>query len=1097
MPVQRQVHLQVEPKTTMLRFPDHQGATRPFCTPILACCMLVWSSFSMQAQHWSDGALPNGDWGSAFSSFDATWADSLPEKGKGFKPFMRWRHFATARFAFDGARAFKAASPWEATRWERLGRAARSSDFEPLWQKAIPSGAPLVGGAGRVNRVVVSHQDTAQWYACAPSGGLWRSVDSGRHWNPLGTQDWAGMGVSDVALHPHDSLNVLAATGDSDFGSAYGVGLMSTPDMGETWQTTGLTFALSESATCSRVHRKMGAPDHILVATSDGIWLSEDDGVSFVLTHPGICSDLIPHPNDSAVWHAAMRPGELMRSNDGGRHWTAAAGLPSSFSVSRYTLATSASNPSFVAAIAAKSGSQGLKGFYVSQDSGHTYTEVPDLPNLLGWTYEGVDFGGQGFYDLALAIDPQDAQHIIAGGVNIWESQDGGMTWACIGHWFGEQDADFVHADHHALCFIPGGNGWVSAHDGGVSRKSAEGFTSLCDGLNVGQVYNLGFANSRPDRLISGWQDNGINLLKDDIHAQVIGADGFHCLIDPDEPDTFIAAEYFGKTHLSVDGGWSWNLWLGSNGEGVNERGDWNTPMSFSPSNPDRVFVAKHRLYWTDNQGESWEQTNVLPGAEMEVLALAPSDDSTAVVARGNFAFLTQDLQGWTPLAGLPDLPILDVVFDHTDPDVFWIGFGGYSSGQRVWTTTDAGLSWNNQGEGLPDLPVNTLARHEESGDVYAGTDAGVYVLTNGTGLWTPYKSGLPEVLCSDLGIRSSTGELLLATYGSGVWRAPLFTPPARDAALIGIRGHQAETCSGPIHITAAVRNSGTDTLAAVTLLWNEVDTIQYGLLLAPNQEQAMTWPNAERGSVGHKNELVVRIIDVVGLHGGLSDGDLTPGVDGVSENDALGVLWEHRSDTGPVVVVTTADCHPMETAWALADTLGVTWHHRQHFAPETATWDTVCLAYGCYDVILSDRGEDGFTGDACGMEGGLMAMSIGGADLWDVTDTLAVGIGFSTGVGGTLCLPIPNTWGCTEVNACNFDPAASISDGTCDFSCGEGSCPEDLDGDGFFGATDILAVLTEFGCFSGCTVDITGDDTVSANDILALLALYGQSCEE
>ena len=174
---------------------------------------------------------------------------------------------------------------WEATRWERLGRAARSSDFEPLWQKAIPSGAPLVGGAGRVNRVVVSHQDTAQWYACAPSGGLWRSVDSGRHWNPLGTQDWAGMGVSDVALHPHDSLNVLAATGDSDFGSAYGVGLMSTPDMGETWQTTGLTFALSESATCSRVHREMGAPDHILVATSDGIWLSEDDG-GVICAHP-------------------------------------------------------------------------------------------------------------------------------------------------------------------------------------------------------------------------------------------------------------------------------------------------------------------------------------------------------------------------------------------------------------------------------------------------------------------------------------------------------------------------------------------------------------------------------------------------------------------------------------------------------------------------------------------------------------------------------------------------------------------------------------------------------------------------------------------
>lgn len=1081
----------------MLRFPDQQGAKRPLCAPFLAGCLLVWSTFSLQAQHWSEGALPQGDWSSAFNAFDATWTDSLPQKGKGFKPFMRWRHFATARFAFDGASPFKSAAPWEATQWERMGRAARDSEPEAVWRQAIPTGSPLVGGAGRVNRVVVSAQDTAEWYACAPSGGLWRSEDSGQHWNLLGTQDWAGMGVSDVALHPADSLSILAATGDSDFGSAYGIGLMSTSDMGATWQTTGLTFALSESATCSRVHRKVGAPHHILVATSDGIWLSEDNGETFSLTYSGICSDLIPHPGDSAVWHAALRPGELLRSTDGGRHWNAVQGLPSTFSVSRYTLAASASNPQVLAAIAAKSGSQGLQGFYVSQDSGQTYTEVPDLPNLLGWTYAGADFGGQGFYDLALAIDPVDEHHIIAGGVNIWESHDGGDTWACIGHWFGEQDADFVHADHHALSFVPGSNHWVSAHDGGVSRKRENGFETLTEGLNVGQVYNLGFANSRPDRLISGWQDNGINLLADDIHAQVIGADGFHCLIDPNEPDTLVAAEYFGKAHLSLDGGWTWDLWLGSNGEGVNERGDWNTPMAYAPSNPDRIFIAKHRLYWTDNQGETWEQTSALSGAEMEVLALAPSDDSTAVVARGAFAFATQNLEHWTPLSGLPGLPILDVVFDHADADVFWMSFGGYEEGQRVWKTSDAGLTWTDAGEGLPDLPVNTLARHPESGDLYAGTDAGVYALNSGSDLWTPYKTGLPEVLCSDLGVRSSTGELLLATYGSGIWRAPLFTPPARDAALTGIHGHQATQCAGPLHVTATARNAGSDTLAAMTLLWNGIDTVQYGMLLAPNQEASLPWPNVNRGTVGHKNELVVRILEVVGLHGGLAAGELTSGVDAISENDALGVTWEHRVGTGPVVVTTTADCHPMETAWALSDSTGVSWHRRQHFVPEAPTVDTVCLTHGCYEVILVDRGSNGFTSTNCGMEGDLVVASMGGVGIWSVTDTSAAGIGFSSGVGGSFCLPLPAVAGCTDSTACNFDPSASISNDMCDFTCWESQCPEDLDGDGFFGATDILAVLSEFGCSSECTVDITGDGAVSANDILALLALYGQGCEE
>ena len=130
-------------------------------------------------------------------------------------------------------------------------------------------------------------------------------------------------------------------------------------------------------------------------------------------------------------------------------------------------------------------------------------------------------------------------------------------------------------------------------------------------------------------------------------------------------------------------------------------------------------------------------------------------------------------------------------------------------------------------------------------------------------------------------------------------------------------------------------------------------------------------------------------------------------------------------------------------------------------------------------------------------MEGDLVVASMGGVGIWSVTDTSAAGIGFSSGVGGAFCLPLPAVVGCTDSTACNFDPSASISNDMCDFTCWESQCPEDLDGDGFFFSTDILAVLSEFGCSSECTVDITGDGAVSANDILALLALYGQGCEE
>ena len=1045
-------------------------------------------------QHWSDGLLPGADWSAAFLDFETTWQDSIPEKGKGFKPFMRWRHFAEQRFAFDESEAFHPDAPWQATKWERMGRATRTAQENPIWTRAVPKGLPLVGGAGRVNRVVVDPSNAQRWFACAPSGGCWETLDAGSHWNLMGTHDWAGMGVSDVALHPDDPNCILAATGDADFGSAYAIGLMRTCDGGASWAPTGLQFETEEALTCSRVHRKEGDPQQILVATADGIWLSEDDGESFTRTIEGIFSDLTPHPGDSAVWHAARRPGELFRSTDGGRNWTPVPGMPSTFLASRYALATSASDPAFVAALGAKVGSQGLLGIYLSVDSGATYTAVENLPNLLGWTVDGVDQGGQGFYDLALAIDPLNSAHMIAGGVNLWESFDAGTTWACAAHWFAGGDAPYVHADHHAVTFLPGSSDWISAHDGGVTRMGGEAPQDRSEGLEVGQVYAMAWSENRPGRLISGWQDNGVNLLKAGVHAQVIGADGFHCLVHPTSADTLMASAYFGKVQTSTDGGWSWHPWIGSNGEGVDEQGDWNTPMACAPGLSERVFVAKRRVYWTDDLGTTWNETQPIAGPPLEVMALAPEADSTVVVARGNLAFKTDNLETWNPLMGLPGLPIQDVLIEGNGLH-YWMAFGGYASEDRVWFTDDGGASWTSRSEGLPALPVNTLALDEATGDLYAGTDAGVYVRVALSEDWVPYKTGLPEVICSDLGIRQSTGELLLATYGRGLWKAPLRTPPSRDAALVAIQGADAVTCSGPIEVTATVRNAGADTLLAVSLIWNAVDTVSYGMVLAPNAEVSLSWPGAERGSVTPGGELIVQIADVVGVNGNWNNGSLEGGFDALAENDVLGVPWEHRMGTGWVVMHTLADCNPMEASWALLDTSGLVLHRRQHFPIEQLATDSLCLSHGCFEVELHDESGNGFAGNQCGMQGQMTLLALSGDTIWSIDDSESAGIAFASGTGGTFCLPLVGTAGCTDETACNFNPAATDDDESCISGCAGPACPADLDGDGLYGATDILVLLSEFGCLSQCEMDITGDGAVSAIDILALLALYGDSC--
>ena len=56
-------------------------------------------------------------------------------------------------------------------------------------------------------------------------------------------------------------------------------------------------------------------------------------------------------------------------------------------------------------------------------------------------------------------------------------------------------------------------------------------------------------------------------------------------------------------------------------------------------------------------------------------------------------------------------------------------------------------------------------------------------------------------------------------------------------------------------------------------------------------------------------------------------------------------------------------------------------------------------------------------------------------------------------------------------------------------------TCTEDIVVNGIIDTTDILMMLSQYGCENDCSADIDGDDAVSVSDIIALLALFGQPC--
>ena len=55
--------------------------------------------------------------------------------------------------------------------------------------------------------------------------------------------------------------------------------------------------------------------------------------------------------------------------------------------------------------------------------------------------------------------------------------------------------------------------------------------------------------------------------------------------------------------------------------------------------------------------------------------------------------------------------------------------------------------------------------------------------------------------------------------------------------------------------------------------------------------------------------------------------------------------------------------------------------------------------------------------------------------------------------------------------------------------------CPGDMDNDGLVSVSDMLLVLSDFGCVGNCPMDINGDGSTNVTDVLLVLSAFGTAC--
>ena len=175
-----------------------------------------------------------------------------------------------------------------------------------------------------------------------------------------------------------------------------------------------------------------------------------------------------------------------------------------------------------------------IKEFIVRQMVEPPLPKCPLLPNIMSWGCEGGD-GGQAWYDLDVAVDPNNKNTVFAGGVNCFKSVDGGVTWEISSHWWGDCGVPSVHADLHVLEYNPLNNRLYAGNDGGI-YYTANGGTSwpeITDGLPISQVYRIGQAKTDVNKVINGYQDNGTSTYYGNNNWQTTnGGDGMECAFD-------------------------------------------------------------------------------------------------------------------------------------------------------------------------------------------------------------------------------------------------------------------------------------------------------------------------------------------------------------------------------------------------------------------------------------------------------------------------------------------------------------------------------------------------------------------------------------
>lgn len=671
--------------------------------------------------------------------------------------------------------------------------------FEPVFdnQNVAAVGALAVAPTNE-NIVWVGTGDNSCARSAYWGDGIYKSTDAGKTWHNMGLKE--SHHIARILVHPTNPDIVYVAAMGHLYTTNEERGVFKTTDGGKTWKRV---LYLNDRTGAIDLALSRNEPNTLYAALYDlkrDPWRIVDGGAG------------------SGIY----------KTTDGGANWKKLeTGLPTG-TLGRIGIDLYQKNPSILYAVVdnrnARTSAQGQPQLiggevYRTDDAGATWRKVSadkdDVSRKSGYAFN------------LLRIDPGNPERAFITGSNLIETTDGGKTWAGLGQGGPQSNRPFRRAfgDFRTLWIDPQNpERMMAGSDGGVYLSYDGGKT--CDHLNnlpLGEIYALTVDMAEPYNIYAGLQDheswrgpsNGWSgsIGLEDWTTTGIG-DGMYNQVDPTDNRWVYNTQEFGRPARFDQKTQERKVIAPTRGQGSPLlRFNWVTPLRLSPHDPKTLYLGAQVLFRSTDRGDTWREispdltTNDAhkispPGAAIQhctLTTIAESPKQAGVIWVGTDDGKVQV----TKDAGTTWFDATNVIAQVGGPEDAWtnrVFASHFQAGTAyvaksrhrqddfrafLYKTTDFGANWTAITNGLPQRPINVIWEDNVNADLlFVGNDMGVYVSLDGGKFWSALKGNMPLVAVHDLIVHPREGDLVVGTYGRGIWLTDITPLREMSAAL-------------------------------------------------------------------------------------------------------------------------------------------------------------------------------------------------------------------------------------------------------------------------------------------------------------------------